>query len=417
MKGKPSYLISRVQTNMSTPVKNKRIDIVDALRGFSLAGIVIVHVVENYVAAPTPEGAMEATHLGVADYIVDGFIFLVLRGKFFALFSFLFGLSFFIQMDNAKYKGQNYAGTFLWRLILLLGIGYAHSLFYRGDILTIYALLGIFLIPFYKINYKWILGINSLLFLGLGRYLVFWINGEENLFSSGNFDPGSPIIATYFDIIKNGTLLQVFETNAVDGHLMKMDFQFGVFSRGYLTFGFFLLGILVGRLQLFRNLIVHKKLIKNVLWSSMALFVVSIGLVMIIFAQLGPEVKFDNWMAMFGLTALDLNNIAMTFIILALFVMLFEKQKAGKWLSKFSPYGRMALTNYVFQSIIGTFFFFGWGLKYLGELRNIYALLFAVIIIIIQIIFSKWWLSKFYYGPLEWLWRSMTHFKLYPLRR
>ncbi|MGB5430369.1 DUF418 domain-containing protein, partial [Eudoraea sp.] len=288
---------------------NKRMDIVDALRGFSLAGIVIVHVVENYIGAPFPEGVMEATHLGITDNIVDGFIFLFLRGKFFALFSFLFGLSFFIQMANVNDKESSFAGRFLWRLIILLVIGYLHSLFYRGDILTIYAFLGIFLIPFYKINNKWVLGITTLLFIGFGRYLVFGFYGNDNLFTPGPFDLNSPLIVDYFNTIKNGTLWQVFETNAIDGHLMKMDFQLGIFSRGYLTFGFFLLGLYVGRLQLFRNFMDQKKLVKNVLWGSVVLFVVSIGLIIGIFSQLGPEAKFDNWIAMFGLTALDLNNI------------------------------------------------------------------------------------------------------------
>jgi len=396
---------------------NKRMDIVDALRGFSLAGIVIVHVVENYIGAPFPEGVMEATHLGIADNIVDGFIFLFLRGKFFALFSFLFGLSFFIQMANVNDKESSFAGRFLWRLIILLVIGYLHSLFYRGDILTIYAFLGIFLIPFYKINNKWVLGITTLLFIGFGRYLVFGFYGNDNLFTPGPFDLNSPLIVDYFNTIKNGTLWQVFETNAIDGHLMKMDFQLGIFSRGYLTFGFFLLGLYVGRLQLFRNFMDQKKLVKNVLWGSVVLFVVSIGLIIGIFSQLGPEAKFDNWIAMFGLTALDLNNIGMTFIIMASFIILYRKKKTGKWLAKFAPYGRMALTNYVFQSIFGTFIFFGWGLGYLGELRNIYTLLFSIVIIIVQMGLSKWWLGKFYYGPLEWAWRSLTYFRLFPLRR
>ena len=114
---------SKNELAMSEVKSNNRIEIIDALRGFSLAGIVIVHMVENYVGAPTPEGAMDAVRLGIPDYIVDGFIFLFLRGKFFALFSFLFGLSFFIQMDSAYRKGNDYKWKFLWRLVLLFAIG------------------------------------------------------------------------------------------------------------------------------------------------------------------------------------------------------------------------------------------------------------------------------------------------------
>lgn len=401
---------------MTTTTSPRRMEIVDALRGFSLAGIVIVHMIENYVAAPTPEGAMEATRQGILDNIILGFNSIFLQGKFFALFSFLFGLSFFIQMDSAHTSGKNFGGRFLWRLILLLGIGYVHHLFYRGDILTIYALLGIFLIPFYKVSNKWILGIVALLFLGVGRYFIFTITGGNGLFIE-NLSPASPEVATYFDILKNGSITEVFASNAVDGHLMKMDFQLGIFSRAYLTFGFFLLGLYVGRSQFFRSFMDHKRLTTRVLYISLGALVLSIGLVIAVFANLGPEIAFDNWLAMVGLTAGDLANISMTFVILSAFVLLYRKPKVANWFGNFAPYGRMALTNYLVQSLIGTFIFYGWGLGYLGELRNIYAFLLAILIVILQMVFSKWWLRHFKYGPLEWLWRSLTHFKRYPMKR
>lgn len=401
---------------MKATVK-KRIDIIDALRGFSLAGIVIVHMVENYVASPTPEGVMEATHQGILDNIVDVFIFVFLRGKFFALFSFLFGISFFLQMDSAREKGTDFRGRFLWRLFILLVIGFLHHLFYRGDILTIYAILGVFLVPFYRVSDKWVLGIVTVLFLGAGRYIIFLINKGAPLFLSGEFTPESPWVAAYFDILKHGSLIDVFYSNATEGQLMKMDFQLNIFGRGYLTFGFFLFGLFVGRLKFFQNFMEYKAQLKKILLWSVILFVISIGLAFLVFSQLGPEIKFDNWLAMIGLTIIDLNNIAMTFILLVLFIMLYKKAKVKRWLLKFAPYGRMALTNYVFQSIIGTALLFGWGLGYLGELRNIYTFLIAIVVITVQIMFSKLWLERFHYGPLEWLWRSITYFRRYPLSR
>ncbi|MEX0288454.1 MAG: DUF418 domain-containing protein [Flavobacteriaceae bacterium] len=402
---------------MNATIAKKRVHIIDALRGFALAGIVIVHMVENYTASPTPEGTMLGTHQGIADNIVDGFIFLFLRGKFFALFSFLFGLSFFLQMDSAHKKGQDLSGRFLWRLILLLGIGLFHHLFYRGDILTIYAILGIFLIPFYKTSNKWLLAITALIFLGIGRYAVFLLNHGEPIFMSSQLDPSSPEIAAYFDILKNGSLAEVFYSNTTQGHLMKMEFQTNIFGRAYLTFGFFLLGLFVGRLEFFRNFIDHMKSVKKVLIWSVVLFFISIGLGAVLFAQLGPEVSFDNWLAMFALTAIDINNIAMTFILISLFVMAFKTKKGKRWLLKFAPYGRMALSNYVLQSIIGTALLYGWGMGYLGELRNIYTFLIAFLIIALQMVWSTWWLQKYHYGPFEWLWRSLTYFRRYPLKR
>jgi len=233
----------------------------------------------------------------------------------------------------------------------------------------------------------------------------------------GDFSPNSPEIIAYFDIIKNSSLLHVFNSNMIDGHLMKMDFQLGIFSRGYLTYGFFLLGLFIGRVGYFRNYFNEIRLTKNVLYWSIGLFFVSLIIAFASFAQIAENVTFDNWPAMIGLTAFDINNLAMTFIIVCLFVLGYNKVKGKQWLNAFIPYGSIALTNYFLQSVIGTFIFYGWGLSYLGELRNAYSFLLAILIIILQMIISKWWLSKFYYGPLEWIWRSITYFKVYPLKR
>ena len=105
-----------------------------------------------------------------------------------------------------------------------------------------------------------------------------------------------------------------------------------------------------------------KKVLQNIMWWSLGTFVVSIGLAAVLFMQLGPDVKFDNWIAMFALTALDLNNLGMTGIILAGFILLYRKARMGKLLASFAPYGRTALTNYVLQSVLGTFILYGWGL-------------------------------------------------------
>lgn len=398
--------------------KSPRIEIIDALRGMALAGILICHMVEQYIGAGAPISHSSAVGVGWADQMIDGLIGFFLRGKFIALFSFLFGLSFFIQMENGAKKGVAYGGRFLWRLVLLLIIGYAHSLFYRGDILTIYAMLGIFLIPFYKVESKWILGFSALLFIGFGRYLVFFFTQGEHLFWDVNpMDMESPRILDYYDVLKNGSLGDVFATNSWEGHLDKMNFQFGFFGRGYFTLAFFLIGLYVGRSGFFMRFREERKFTKKILIGSIILFIASIGITAGAFISIGPEVKMDNWLAMIGLSGMDLANLAMTLIYIALFVMLYRKLKPEKWLSKFAPYGRMALTNYVLQSILGTALLYGWGMGYLGELQNSHTFLIAIALIALQIWASKLWLKHFNYGPLEWLWRSLTFFKIFPMRK
>jgi len=404
-------------TSSKTQPILKRITSIDALRGFALAGIVICHVVENYIGSMPPANFNEAVHQGIADDIVDGFIGIFLRGKFIALFSFLFGLSFFIQMDNGNRRNGYFGGRFLWRLLLLLAIGYIHSLFYRGDILTVYALLGIALIPFYKIPNKWVLGIAAILFLGLARMLVFFATGGEPLLGGEEMSPDSPKVLTYYAILKNGALLDVFTTNAWQGHWDKMEFQFGVFGRGYFTFAFFLVGLYIGRIGFFSQLKEKKKLLKKVLLYASIVLVVAFGSAAAAFASMGTDFSFKRWNAMIGLTAVDVANAAMTMIYIALFAMGYLKKNWEKRLNAFAPYGRMALTNYVGQSIIFTFFLFGWGLGYIGELRQLYTFLIAIAFIALQIQLSKWWLNRFAYGPLEWLWRSLTFFKRFPMKK
>lgn len=394
-----------------------RITIVDALRGFALAGIVICHVVENYIGSVPTAEFNDAVHQGLIDDIVDGFIGIFLRGKFIALFSFLFGLSFFIQMDNAHTKGKRFGTRFLWRLILLFAIGFVHSLFYRGDILTVYAILGIFLIPFYNVSNKWLLGIAALLFMGLARFLLFASIGGEGVFTNFDINPESPKVLAYYDTLKNGTLLDVFATNATQGHIDKAEFQYGVFGRGYFTFAFFLVGLFVGRSGFFKRYKEEPKLMKKILVYSLIALVVSFGIMAGGFISMGTNFNLQSWNAMIGLTGMDMSNAAMTIIYIVLFAMWFKKSKGEKLLLKFAPYGRMALTNYVLQSIVFTFVFFGWGIGLIGELRQVYTFLLALLFIALQMLVSKWWMQYFKYGPLEWLWRSLTFFKIFPFRK
>lgn len=400
-----------------TSAKKSRIDIIDALRGFALAGIVIVHMVENYVAAPVPETAVEAAHQGVFDYVIDGIVLILLRGKFFALFSFLFGLSFYIQMNNAYFKGVDYRYRFLWRMVLLMIIGYLHSLFYRGDILTIYAMLGVFLLFFYKLRSPWILGTIALIFLGAGRFVTFIFTQGQSLFALGELTAENPLMIQYYSILSEGSIWQVFRSNAWNGHIMKLDFQFGIFSRAYLTFGFFLLGFYTGRIEFFKNFMAKKKLTRDLLWASLILFCVAVFITVAAFAKIGPEPTFDNWYAMIGLTGYDLVNIAITMTLLCLFVIVYRSERWRKYLDVFKAYGRTALSNYVLQSILGTFFFYGWGLGYIGTLSNTYTFGVALLLIVLQIVISIWWMRIFHYGPLEWIWRTCTSFKSYPFRK
>lgn len=402
---------------MNKLIKTERINSIDALRGFSLAGVVLVHMVEQYIAGPPPEGFLEGLN-GIPDQIVQGFIQLFLTGKFFALFSILFGLSFTIQMQSAEKKGVKFGGRFLWRAVLLFIIGYIHQLFYRGDILTIYAVLAPFIIPFYRIPAKVLLVTAGIIFLGIPRFIAFYFFGGNGISGVHSvMDTNHELIQSYFDIIQNGSLIEVFKTNATYGMLTKIDFQASFFGRLYYTFGYFLIGLWLGRTGIFKDLAAYSKTIKNVLLWSIAGLMVSFVLMIAVFANMAQPADGTTWTFVLGMNFFDWVNISMASMILCGFLLLYQKNNWKKRLLFFAPYGRMALSNYIAQSMIGTFLLFGWGLGYLGQIRSLYMFLAGLLLIVVQTLVSKYWLQKFRYGPLEWLWRSATYLKWQPFMK
>lgn len=398
---------------------NNRIQVIDAFRGFSLMGIVLVHMVEQYLAAAPTEAMRAGMVQGPLDQVVQVLLMLFVQGKFFAMFSFLFGLSFYIQMDRAAQKGINYQGRFLWRVTLLLLIGYLHSLFYRGDILTIYAILAFVLVPFYRLSNKLLLGIAAILMLGAGRYMVFALYGGETIFPYGAGQPDLPHNLDYYAALLSGSLFDVFSQNALFGHLSKLEFQMNMDGRWYLTFAFFLLGLWAGRLRIFERLDeLHSQFKKALVISSIltVLFVVSTTL---LFMAANPEEgqQSESWMLMFAFTSRDLFNCALTVVLLCGFVLLYGGKFWGRVFVKLAPYGRTALTNYVLQSLIGTFLFYNYGLGLLGQVSNMQAAGIGILVIAFQLWLSALWLRHFRYGPLEWLWRSGTKLSWQPLSK
>lgn len=163
---------------VATAKEQERIKIIDVLRGFALLGIIIVHVVEQYYAGDNSIFAKNTP----LDIGISIFLGVFVMGKFFPIFSFLFGLSFAIQLDNAAQKGQKYAGRFLWRLLILMLIGFVHQLFYRGDILMIYAALGVVLILVHKLPNKILLIIALALTFNIIGFVERTLNAVKETF-------------------------------------------------------------------------------------------------------------------------------------------------------------------------------------------------------------------------------------------
>jgi uncharacterized protein len=394
---------------------NNRIEIIDVLRGFTLLGIALIHFAEQYYAGVHPKEFENFNILFLGDEITMGFIGILISGKFFLIFSFLFGLSFFLQKNKAEASGH-FIIRFFWRLVILFAIGMLHHVHYRGDILTIYAVLGVVLLLFNRLHDKLLLVIAICLAINLPSVIVrgitAWRDASQNLFS---FDDVAN--KKYYLTIKSGSYAEIISANYHE-HAGKFRIQV-LLGRIYITLGLFLLGLYAGRKKLFERvdeqLPFFKVLLKRSAWLIL-------GVVLFAAAFFGgaqlvqlslPEIV--RWTV--GGFLFDVFNLGLASIYVAAIVLLFQKKKWKSRLMHFYEPGRMGLTTYLMQTFFGTLLFFGFGFGMLGEIGALMSIGIAILIFIFQIYFSKWWLARFQYGFFEWLWRCGTYLKWQSLKK
>jgi uncharacterized protein len=400
---------------MSTELqKTSRIEIIDILRGFALLGIIIVHFTEQYYAGQPPETHANMTAQNLGDQIAMGFIGTLIQGKFYMIFSFLFGLSFFIQFDKSDGSGR-FALRFAWRLIILFLIGLLHHLHYRGDILTIYAVLGFVLLLLYKLPDRALLILSLLLIVNVPSVGVRLYDAYTGASSMPNADQTA--LLKYFDTVKSGSYLSILQANWYE-FIPKFEFQVS-FGRIYITTGLFLLGLLVGRRKFFERwqeqVPVIKHLLKTSLWTLLGCILFSLaffGGAQALKIEMSQSFQF----AIGGLVFDIFNACLATFYITGI-LLLYRKEKWQKRLMTFYAVGRMGLTTYLMQSLFGMLIFFSIGLGLLGDYGALVWVAAALVVFVIQIYFSQWWLSRFCYGFFEWLWRSATYFKWQEFRK
>jgi uncharacterized protein len=390
-----------------------RITLIDALRGFTLLGIIVTHMTGQYYAGQPPEKYSEQTTATIIDSVASAFTWILINGKFFAIFSFLFGLSFYIQLS----KGEGdlpFLLKFFWRLIILFAIGFIHHLHYRGDILTIYAMLGVILLVTYRLPDKYLLWLSLILIFDIPG-IVTRIIGVMGNTSGSLFEQDQNVLLSYYNTFKSGTYLDLLKAN-YESFSTKMQYQ--VWSgRIYMTPGLFLLGLYAGRKKFFENASSNTPLVKKYLrasaWGILATLIAGVSFFMVGHAVTGGLPNSVTIAA--GLTFYDIFNTFLGVIYVSWFILLFQKEKWRNRLMTFYEAGRMGLTTYLMQAVFGVLIFSTIGLGLLGELGAATCFLIAVGLFVIQIVIAKFWLKYFYYGPVEWIWRCLTNFKVYPL--
>ncbi|WP_316819190.1 DUF418 domain-containing protein [Pedobacter nyackensis] len=390
---------------------NNRITVIDALRGITLIGICATHALQHFGAFPG-NAQPPFPWIGTMDEITNWILQYLVMGKFFIIFSFLFGLSFFIQMDSASKKGIDFRGRFLWRLTLLFIIGLLHSAIFRNDILIIYAVLGFPLVMMYRIPNKWLVSIA--LFFVLGGAQLTYIGYKSAIPETVQKEIEAPAErrARWQETFLNEPFSVNLHHNLTEQLRFKFNFQFGEYARGYTTMGFFILGLLAGRIRVFQNIDKYRSFLFKGAWIALAA-------VLLLYAAkpLFPQGERQGLSAWLVIPVDSLINLLSAYLWVVLIIALYSRTCIQKSLKKVVSYGRMGLTNYILQSVLGVFIFYGYGLGLHNELGIFLSVVVCLCYTVLQIQLSHYWLQKFRYGPVEWLWRSGTYLKWQPLKR
>jgi uncharacterized protein len=404
----------------------ERLVLLDVLRGFALCGVFIANVFVwfNGTGLVPQEPAREALLPPLEAATTYAFHFFI-HQKFFALFAFMFGLGFSVQLQRAEARGTSVVPFYLRRMAALLLIGCVHALaLWYGDILTTYALAGFLLLLFRNRSDRTLLiGAVALLlfafaFSMLQKSLPLLFQSREAVEAAAQASEAQSkaLRVAALGAYSQGTWLQTCRANA--GFFVERYANVGLATILALPLSRFLLGLWVGRRKLFHDVASNRRLFRRILLWGLVFGVLGNGGVLLVRAltlqKLVPE-KAPWLVLMRGVQEAGVVGLAAFYV--AGLALLFLRPVWRKVLAVLAPVGQMALTNYLSQSVIALLLFNGYGLGLIGQTRRVTCVLLPLGIFCVQVLLSHLWLARFRFGPVEWLWRSMTYGRLQPMRR
>lgn len=402
---------------------SERIETMDVLRGFALLGILLMNI--EAMVGPL-NGAMTGLDpaLTGADRWVDAAVYALVQGKFYTLFSMLFGMGFAVMMRRADAAGRPFAALYLRRTLGLFVIGAVHMLaIWSGDILMVYALLSPVLLWGFRRKAtaalpRWAIG------LYLVPVVLIFLFGA--LASLASLDPQAAVEAARQEAAQLAEMARLIAAQraAYGGD----DYFVAVAQRGsdmldvlgmVFFFGWQVLGMFVLGLWFVRSGAIERPREFPRLYSRLRFVALPVGLGLML-ASLALDPTFDGRMNLRVGTAAALAWSASLLMCLGYFAWVVRALQSPLWgerLAVFAPAGRMALTNYLAQSLIGTLVFYGYGLGWFEQLPRAWQVPFALAVFALQVVWSHWWLARFRYGPAEWAWRAFTYGGRPSLRR
>ncbi len=396
--------------NRATPTEpSKRVEAIDMVRGFALFGVLLVNMY-NFGAtsiiwtAPTDQAA----------FSVMRFFF---ETKSWRLFSFLFGLGFSFQLLKAEARGGPFWPTYLRRLALLFLIGMGHTLFYDGDVLMAYAILGLLLVPFRNMSPR------LLLSLAVALLAVFPVGGALKSLVSVNAPPTAVVsdlveaqerneerLRTHPYAVGSITDVMVLNSEAIppDLHAYPLDAEG---TPAY--FAMFLLGLYVGRRRIVHDVEKHIPMIRSIATWGLGLGMMSMAIERVlaltwgydIWGARGANIPLEfagDMLFAYGSTALSLGYASGI-------VLLSRNVRLRRLVKPLGPVGRLALSVYLTQTLAFTTLFYGYGFGRVFQLGPAAVTGYAVLIFALQVVFCAWWVRRYRFGPVEWLWRGLTY--------
>jgi uncharacterized protein len=393
-------------TRLRPVSKQERITFVDILRGFAVFGILVANMA-SYSGQRVNMG-------NVSDPIDKGVLLLIqflITAKFYSLFSFLFGWGMAVQMRRALAKGRRFAPVFVRRMLILLAFGVLHGvLIWTGDILTLYAVLGLLLLLFRKRSEKFILAAVLAVLLFSILLTLPWkpVEAFTDVYRAATefmrYNANDP------NSYANGSYAQITRLRLQDYLWANSNF---IFYFGN-VFGMFLLGLYTGKRRIFENIDRHQTLLRRILIAGFVIGVSFNGL--LVWQILHPSWQAGDYQRTLLVALRTFGAPALMLFYVSGFILLSQNKNWRARIEPLSAVGRMALSNYLLQSVVATLIFYNYGLGLYGEITPTVGLILTLLIYLSQIRLSAWWFSRYQFGPLEWVWRTLTYGKRQPIR-
>lgn len=371
---------------MTKIFKKERIDVVDALRGFAVVAIMLLHFIEHFIYNVYPQSSSET--ISTLNQSVWDALFFIFAGKSYTIFALLFGFTFVIQYQNQEKKGADFGKRFFWRLLLLLGFATLNAAFFPGgDVLLLFAITGIVMIPLRKLSVKTLMIIASVFLIQPVELLeCFNINLIPTMLNENYY----PLLKTVTD---SGEFWNMIKTNITTGQLASLFWAVDA-GRFLQAPGLFIIGMILAKGHFFKKDLDFwvKVFIKGVI-GSFILYSAKTA------ATGSLQIIFTMWY-----------NIAFTAILISTFIILYQNEWFREKTGGLQFYGRMSLTNYISQSIIGSIIFFPYAFGLASTIGIAGSFVLGLFVMSLQILFCKWWLQQYRQGPLEYIWHRLTWF-------